>query len=198
MREMGIKASTTGLYYWRPGQHQFYAGTGNQRPHLDEPQLPGEQWVGDFTHIKTRLGWLYHAVVIDLFSRRVVGLSFSKKRNAGLTKAALRNALARQIPKPGCLFHSDQGVEYAAHEYRELLEQHGFIRSMSRKGNPLDNAEVESYFHTLKAEFIHQRVFKDPLEAVVEIAQYVAFYNKERLHSTLGYQSPEKYEKLYA
>ena len=198
MREMGVKASTTGLYAWRPGQHLFYSSAGNQRPNLDKPMTIGEQWTGDFTYIKTHQGWLYHAVVIDLFSRKIVGVSFSKKRGAHLTKQALQNALARQRNKPGCLFHSDQGVEYAAYEFRDLLEENGFTRSMSRKGNPLDNAEVESFFHTMKAELIHQKQFENAIEAVANITEYIAFYNQERIHSSLDYQSPVNYEKLRA
>ena len=96
------------------------------------------------------------------------------------------------------MFHSDQGIEYAAHDYRDLLEHYGFVRSMSRKGNPLDNAEVESYFHTMKAELIHQKQFEDIIEAITHISEYIAFYNKERIHSSLDYHSPENYEKLYA
>lgn len=198
MREMKIKASTTGLYVWRPGHQRLYSSAGNQRPHIGKPRSLGEQWVGDFTYIKTNAGWLYHAVVIDLFSRRVIGASFSQRRNSELTKRALNNAMIRQTPKQGCMFHSDQGIEYAAHEYRELLEANGFVRSMSRKGTPLDNAEVESFFHTMKAELIHQKQFVDSIEAVAHIAEYIAFYNKERIHSSLDYQSPENYEKLYA
>lgn len=121
MRELGIKASTTGLYYWNPGQHEFYSATGNQLKLLDKPTQTGEQWVGDFTYLKTRQGWLYHAVVIDLYSRKVVGWSFSRKRNSDLTRSALRMALDRHSPKAGCLFHSDQGIEYAAHAYRDLV-----------------------------------------------------------------------------
>lgn len=198
MREAGIKASTTGLYAWRPGQHEFYSATGNQLKQADNPNEVGEQWVGDFTYIKTKTGWLYHAVVLDLYSRKVVGWSFSRQRNAELTKSALRMALSRSKPKPGCLFHSDQGIEYAAHEYRALVEEAGMVRSMSRKGNPLDNATMESFFHTLKAELIHRQLFNNEIEAVAHIVEYIEFYNRERLHSSLDYQSPENYEKLCA
>lgn len=198
MRELGIKASTTGLYAWRPGQHEFYSCTGNQLKHADVPEAPGHQWAGDFTYIKTRSGWLYHAVVLDLFSRKVVGWSFSRRRSAELTKSALRMALSREKPTDGCIFHSDQGIEYAAHEYRELVEAAGMTRSMSRKGNPLDNAAVESFFHTLKAELVHHRLFDNDIEAVAHIVEYIEFYNRERLHSGIGYQSPVKYEKLCA
>ena len=198
MRKMGIKASIAGLYAWRPGQHEFYSSTGNQLGKMDSPTQSGEQWVSDFTYIRTRAGWIYHAVVLDIFTRKVIGWSFSKKRNAELTKSALRMALIRGGPKAGCLFHSDQGIEYAAHEFRDALAAAGLIRSMSRKGNPLDNAIMESYFHTMKAEPIHLHVFESAIEAVAHIVEYMEFYNRSRLHSSLGYQSPEMYEKLSA
>jgi len=198
MREMHIKASTTGLYTWRPGMHEFYSMTGNQLPYEESPEEPGHQWVGDFTYIKTKTGWLYHAVVLDVFSRKVVGWSFSRKRNSELTKSALKMALSRSAPKPDCLFHSDQGIEYAAHEYRNLLEENNMRRSMSRKGNPLDNAIAESFFHTLKAELVHHRQFENEIDAVAHIIEYIEFYNRDRKHSYLNYQSPEKYEKLCA
>lgn len=133
---------------------------------------------------------------MDLYSRKIVGWSFSRHRNAELTKSALRMALTRHPVTSGCIFHSDQGIEYAAHEYRELVEDAGMIRSMSHKGNPLDNALVESFFHSLKAEVIHQRIFSDPIEATAHIIEYIAFYNQERLHSGLGFNSPEDFERL--
>jgi putative transposase len=156
------------------------------------------QWAGDFTYIRTATGWLYHAVVMDLFSRRIVGWSFSRQRNAELTKSALIMALSRNRVESGCIFHSDQGIEYAAHEYRDLVHSAGMTRSMSRKGTPLDNAKVESFFHSMKAETVHQKVFKDPIDAVANIIEYIEFYNRERLHSGIGYQSPLEYEKLCA
>jgi len=198
MREMGVKASTTGLYVWRAGQHAFYSSTGNQLSKLAKPTDTGEQWVGDFTYIKTKTGWFYHAIVLDLFSRKIVGWSFSRKRNAELTKSALRMALHRYPPKTGCLFHSDQGIEYAAHEYRNLVEASGMVRSMSRKGSPQDNAFAESFFHTMKAELIHHKIFENDIEAVAHIVEFTEFYNRERLHSGIGYQSPDNYEKLCA
>jgi putative transposase len=198
MREIGIKASTTGLYAWRPGQHEFYSSTGNQLGKATAATTTGVHWAGDFTYIKTRSGWLYHAVVMDLYSRRIVGWSFSRKRNAELTKSALKMALSRNRPGSGCIFHSDQGVEYAAHEYRDLVEQAGMVRSMSRKGNPLDNARVESFFHTMKAELVHHELFEHEIEAVARVVEYIEFYNRERLHSALGYQLPAEYEKLCA
>jgi transposase InsO family protein len=198
MRELKIKASTTGLYCWRPGHHEFYSSAGNQLAKQDKPQGPGEQWAGDFTYIKTQRGWFYHAVILDLFSRKVIGWAFSKRHNADLTKSALRMALHRYPPKPNCIFHSDQGIEYAAHSYRDMVNDAGLVRSMSRKGNPLDNAFAESFFHTMKAELLHQTLFENDIEAVAHIVEFTEFYNRERLHSGIGYQSPEKYEKLCA
>ena len=198
MRELGIKASSTGLYAWRPGHHEFYSSTGNCLALAEPANEKGVQWAGDFTYIKTQKGWLYHAVVMDLFSRRIVGWSFSRKRNAELTKSALRMAISRYSPETGCIFHSDQGIEYAAHEYRDMVEEAGMVRSMSRKGNPLDNARVESFFHTMKSELVHHRTFENCIDAVSHIIEYIEFYNRERLHSSLGYKSPNDYEKLCA
>ena len=198
MKELKIKPKTLGLYAWRPGQHEFYTSAGNQLKAASAPTSSGEQWVGDFTYIKTKTGWLYHAAVMDLFTRKIVGWSFSRKRNAELTKSALKMALSRESIQASCLFHSDQGIEYAAHEYRLLLESAGMKRSMSRKGNPLDNAAMESFFGTMKAELVHHQIYQTDIEAVAEIIGYIEFYNRERLHSALGYQSPENYEKLCA
>lgn len=198
MKMAGIKASTKGLYTWTPGKLEFYSSAGNQLKAAGVAEMAGVHWAGDYTYIRTDAGWLYHAVVIDLFTRRVVGWAFSRQRNTELTKSALKMSLQRHQPKAGCIFHSDQGIEYAAHEYRELVESAGMIRSMSRKGNPLDNAVVESFFHSLKAELIHQCTFKNEIEAVAHVIEYIEFYNRERLHSSLGYQSPETYEKLCA
>lgn len=198
MREMGIEASTTGLYQWRPGQHAFYSETGNQLGRCDSPTGPGQQWVSDFTYIRSQSGWVYLAVVLDLWSRKIVGWSVSRSRTSVLTASALRMALSREPIEAGCIFHSDQGIEYAAHDFRELVESAGMVRSMSRKGTPLDNATAESFFHTLKAELVHQRQFANEIEATAWIGEYLRFYNHERLHSGLGYTAPAEYERLRA
>ena len=193
MKEIGVHASTKGLYVWNPGRHAFYTSAGNVLAEDGPPAAEGQHWAGDFTYIRTPTGWLYHAVVMHLFSRRVVGGSFSRSRTAELTKSALRMALSGQRRQAGCVFHSDQGIEYAAHEYRDLVEQAGMRRSMSRKGNPLDNATVDSFFHTLKAELVHQYRFTNDIEAVARIVEYIEFYNRDRLHSGIGYTTPERY-----
>jgi transposase InsO family protein len=135
---------------------------------------------------------------MDLYSRRIIGWSFARQRNADLTASALKMALSQEPVTQGCIFHSDQGIEYAAHEYRELVEPAGLVRSMSRKGTQLDNATVESYFHTLKAELVHQVRFKNPIEATAKIMSYIEFYNRDRVHTSIGFQSRRKYEKLCA
>ena len=198
MRTLGIKASTTGLYRWRPGQHALYTSADNHLKTEPDPSRSGTHWAGDFTYIRTKSGWLYHAVVMDLYSRRVIGWSFARRRSTELTQSALRMALSKETPRSGCLFHSDQGIEYAAHEYRDLVRSAGLVRSMSRKATPLDNAMVESYFHTLKAELVHRQRFDNRIDAVAQIIAYTEFYNRTRLHSSLGYKSPENYARLCA
>lgn len=198
MREIGIKPTTTKLYHWRPGHHQFYSAAGNQLREADKPTAPNQQWCGDFTHVRTHTGWLFHAVVLDRYSRRIVGWSFARRRSAAFTVSALRMAVRQHKPPSGCLFHSDQGIEYAAYEFQDALAEAGLERSMSRKATPLDNAEVESYFHTLKSELIHQHSYASDSHACAAITAYIAHYNHARLHSSLGYQSPVAYEKLSA
>lgn len=193
-----IAASSAGLYRWQPGRHALYSAAGNQLAAMAPANQAGRQWAGDFTYVRTRQGWLYHAVVMDLCTREVVGWSFARKRDTELTTSALKMALAQQPPEAGCVFHSDQGIEYAAHEYRDLLHQAGMVRSMSRKGTPLDNAVVESYFHSLKSECVQRKNFADPIEATARIVAYTEFYNRERLHSSLGYRAPQTYQNLCA
>jgi len=198
MRAMNIKARSTGLYPRRPGQHAFFSSTGNELAKAEPASRIKEQWAGDYIYIKTQEGYVYYAVVMDLYSRRINGWSFARKRDSELTKSALKHALHRHLPQRGCMFHSDQGIEYAAHDYHDLLKAAGMVRSMSRKAMPQDNAMVDSFFHTLKAELVHKRTFKNVYEAVAEITEYISFYNRDRLHSSLGYQSPINYEKLCA
>ncbi|MEM8662213.1 MAG: IS3 family transposase [Pseudomonadota bacterium] len=198
MKELGIKASTTGLYQWHPGISQHYSASGNHLAESEPAVVVDVQWAGDFTQVRTGKGWLFHAVVMDLFSRRIIGWSFGRHRNAELTCSALKMALSQRTVTSGCLFHSDQGTEYAAMEYRDLVESAGLIRSMSRKGTPKDNAAVESYFGTLKSELVHQVQFGDQIEATAHIMAYVDFYNRERSHTSIGFQSPLEYERLCA
>ena len=198
MKELGVKSTTTGLYRWSAGRQEFYSSTENRLAKMDAPAKPGKQWAGDFTYLNLGNSYLFYAVVLDLCTRRVVGWSFSRTRNAELTKGALKMALDQHPPKKDCVFHSDQGIEYAAHEFRDLVEKSQMVRSMSRKATPIDNAIVESFFHSLKTEVVHQGSSKNEYQVVAKIVQYIDYYNYERLHSSLDYQSPVEYEKLCA
>jgi len=153
-------------------------------------------WVGDVTFIPTREGWLYLAVMIDLYSRRVVGWSVSDRNNVKLVSAALQMALDERCPDKGLIHHTDRGNLYAAHRYRELLNRYGLIASMSRKGDCYDNAVAESFFATLKNELTIFRNYQTRQEARSDIFRYIEiFYNRQRIHQTLGYKTPLEFEE---
>lgn len=156
---------------------------------------PDSAYVSDITYINTKEGWLYLAVVIDLYSRRVVGWSMSSRIKASLVCDALKMALWQRKPKRGLIVHSDRGSQYASREYRQLLKQHGCVGSMSRKGDCWDNAVAESFFGTLKQEQVQWREYQTRNEAHQDILNYILmFYNPHRLHSYLGYMSPMQFE----
>ena len=153
--------------------------------------------MGDITYIPTQEGWLYLAVVIDLFSRQVVGWAMDAHMKASLVNQALRMAIWTREPSRGLLWHTDKGSQYASDSHQLLLKEHGIIHSMSRKGNCCDNAVAESFFHTLKVELIHQHTFKTRQEAKQAIFEYIeVFYNRIRFHSANDYLSPVEFEKL--
>jgi transposase InsO family protein len=157
---------------------------------------PNRAWVADITYLPTKTGWLYLAVVIDLFSRAVVGWSMSRRIDGKLTLDALDSALFHRRPEAGLIAHSDRGTQYAATEYQERLQQHGLICSMSRKGDCWDNAVAESFFATLKVELLGDDVFADQATAQKIVFEYIeTYYNRRRRHSTLGYVSPAAYEE---
>lgn len=158
-------------------------------------ERPDQAYVSDITYIWTQEGWLYLAVVIDLFSRKVVGWSMSSRMKATLVCDALKMAIWQRKPKPGLIVHSDRGSQYASQSYRRILKIHGCIGSMSRKGNCWDNAVAESFFGSLKQERVQWRHYQSRNEAQQDILNYIAmFYNSYRLHSFLGYKNPNQYE----
>lgn len=160
---------------------------------------PNKVWGSDITYIWTDEGWLYLAGVLDLCSKSVVGWSMDERIQSGLVIDALEMAYRRRCPDPGLLHHSDRGSQYASWDYREKLSDYGMEISMSRKGNCWDNAVVESFFGTLKRELVHNRRFRTRQEARKAIFEYIeVFYNRERLHSSLGYMSPADFEKEWA
>ena len=153
-------------------------------------------WVADLTYIRLRWEFVYLAVILDAFSRRVVGYALSRSLEASLTVAALQAALADRRPPPGCLHHSDRGVQYACDEYVNLLTETGLRISMSRRGNPYDNAQAESFFKTLKHEEVNLTEYRNLEEAASCIGAFIEqVYNRERLHSALGYLPPAEFEQ---
>jgi transposase InsO family protein len=158
---------------------------------------PNEKWLTDITYIPTAEGWLYLAVVMDLYSRRIVGWAMRDSLERHLVIAALQMALKMRQPPPGLLHHSDRGSQYASDDYQALLTHHQICCSMSRTSNCYDNAPMESFFGTLKTEWVHHCHYQTKAEAKTDIFEYIeVFYNRFRRHSALGYQSPVNFEKL--
>jgi transposase InsO family protein len=160
--------------------------------------MPNKKWVADITYIWTKEGWLYLAVVLDLFSRKVVGWSMDATMERGLVMSALHMALQLRQPQAGLLHHSDRGSQYASNDYQQLFKKAKIHTSMSRKGNCYDNAAMESFFATLKRELVYQCRFETREQAKNNIFEYIeVWYNRKRRHSTLKYRSPEEYERYW-
>jgi len=158
---------------------------------------PNQLWRSDITYIRLRQEFVYLAVVLDAWSRKVIGWCLHQSLHSELAVEALRRALDSRKPPAGCVHHSDRGVQYASHDYVALLEQRGLLISMSRAGNPYDNATCESFMRTLKAEEIDGRTYADRAELERHIAAFLEdYYNQQRLHSALGYRSPEEFERV--
>ena len=159
---------------------------------------PNQKWVADITYIPTDQGWLYLAVVLDLFSRRAVGWSMSSRIDAALVVSALDMALTHRRPDYGLLHHSDRGSQYASDAFQQLLETHQIVCSMSGKGDCWDNAVMESFFGSLKTEWLEGKKYTSREEAKKDVFKYIeVFYNHKRRHAALGYLSPAAYEELY-
>jgi putative transposase len=174
--------------------------TAPPAPNLVQRQFivpgPNRIWVGDMTFIRTRTGFLYLAVLLDLFARNVVGWCMHDRPNQEVTLRALDMALARRRPTPGLVHHTDQGVLYSAYDYRERMRLHGVVASMSRRGDCYDNAVAESFFSNLKNELVHHCDFASREAARAAIFDYIeVFYNRQRRHQTLGYLTPMQFEK---
>ena len=160
---------------------------------------PNQVWLADITYVPTSEGWLYLAVVLDLFTRKIVGWAMRNHMRAELTIAALTMAIQRQKPPPGLIHHSDRGSQYAATDYRKVLDGAAMIQSMSRKGNCWDNAPMESCFGTIKTELVHHARYPTREAARHDLFAYIeGYYNRQRLHSALGYITPEQAERQAA
>jgi putative transposase len=191
MRKMGLAGRSSRLYRANAANHAFFERHGNARLNMKAPHQVDQLWVGDVTFLKTASGWHYLAVVMDLYSRRIIGWALANHRKAALTCEAMQMAIASRHPAPGLWFHSDRGIEYAALEYQALLKQYGIRVSMNRPRQCTDNAHMESFFHSFKSEWIHGYRFSGGDQLRSAINEYIeGFYNPLRLHSGIGYQSP--------
>jgi putative transposase len=158
---------------------------------------PNQKWLADLTYVRTDEGWLYLALVIDLFARKIIGWASSDSMPQGLTIEALRVALGWRDPEAGLVHHSDRGSQYAAGDYRKVLAARGITVSMSRKGDCWDNAPMESLNGTLKVECVHGEHFRSREQARQAIIQYIGYYNTERRHSSIGYMPPAQFERRW-
>lgn len=197
MRENGIEARAQKLYYANPGVHAFFTQVPNR---IRKIELTGADqiWVGDVTYVRVGRKWHYLAVVMDLYSRRIVGWSLSSKRNVDLTLKALNNAVRNRRPAEGLVFHSDRGIEYAGKRYKKRLKALGFTQSMNRPGKMTDNIFIESFFHSFKTDVYHGWEFETEQQMRSTLNFYMPYYNFERLHSSLDYQAPADFERMAA
>jgi putative transposase len=195
MRAAGIAAKTTRKFrHTTDSDHSLPVAENVLNRHFS-PEAPNKSWVSDITYVPTREGWLYLAVVEDLFARRVVGWAMDARMTSRLVVEALAMATKRRLPGTELLTHSDRGSQYASEHYQVLLSSHGITCSMSRRANCWDNAPMESFFASLKKELVHHEDYQTREEAKASIFEYIeVFYNRQRRHSTLGFKSPVEYE----
>jgi putative transposase len=193
MREAGLRARAARLYRAIPGLHAFFTSIPN-RQLARMTTGPDQVWVGDITYLKVGGTWRYLAVVMDRYSRRIIGWSLGRRKDARLTLAALNHAVVNRRPPPGLLFHTDRGIEYAAYAFRTRLAALGFVQSMNRPREITDNAHMESFFHSMKTDVIHGAGFVNPEEVAPLLRRYFPYYNRVRWHAGLGYRSPVDYE----
>jgi len=194
MRAQGIKARVATIRYTNPSQQRFFAAARNEQLEI-ELTAPNQVWVGDLTYLEVGPIYRYWAVVMDKFSRRVLGWAYGKRKDVALTLKALNRAVHTRKPRRGLIFHTDRGVEYAADAFKGRLAELGIIQSMNRPGKLNDNAYIESFFHSMKADIMHGLRFNDDREMERAVRTYVPFYNATRLHSSLDYVPPATFER---
>ncbi len=195
MRDAGISARRKRRHVRTTDSRHGFRVAPNLLDRNFRVEAPNAVWVSDITYVPTDEGWLYLATVVDLYSRRIVGYSMDSGITRKLTIDALEMAIHQRKPDRGLMHHSDRGSQYASNDYQEMLKAHGMVCSMSRKGDCWDNAVAESFYSTLKCELIHQGHFATREEARREIFEYIeVFYNRKRIHSSLGYNTPAGHE----
>jgi putative transposase len=197
MRSAGLQGRSARLYRQsKVARRAFFASVPFRRD-VTQAAQPNEVWVGDVTYLKVAGEWRYMAAVMDRHSRRIVGWSLSARRDAALTTQALRQSARNRAGAEGVTFHSDRGIEYAAMEFRDQLARLGMLQSMNRAGKMNDNAHMESFFHSMKTEELYGKTFHDDQQLRQTLSSYIAFYNQQRLHSSLRYLAPATFEKQH-
>jgi putative transposase len=198
MRAQGLRARAPRRFRTTTDSQHTLPIAPNVLARRFETSAPNTVWVTDMTYLSTLEGWLYLVVILDLFSRRIVGWAMSERMTRQLALDALTMALTHRQPAPGLICHSDRGSQYASHEFRALLAAHGLVGSMSRRADCWDNAVAESFFSTLKLELVYESAWQRRTEARADVFEYLEiFYNRQRLHSSLGYLSPVAFERQY-
>jgi len=195
MRAHGIKARVATIRYTNPSMQRYYGSVRNEQ--LDVGlKAPDQVWVGDITYLKVGGIYRYLAVVMDKYSRRILGWAYGKNKDVKLTLRALDRAVRYRKPSRGLIFHTDRGIEYAAGAFKQRLAELGITQSMNRPGKVTDNAYIESFFHSMKTDIVHGLTFTEDHEIELAVRRYVPFYNGTRLHSSLNYVPPATYERL--
>ena len=199
MRDMGIVGRVVKVTRRAPGLRRFLASGENLRHAKDGPTKINQIWVADITYLKVKKRWLYLSVIMDLYSRKIIGWSLDKCRTADVTKRTLQYALKKRRPEKELIFHTDRGVEYRGSVFQGILKKHSLQHSLNRLGHCTDNGHMESFFHSMKAELIRGRTYKLEDDLRYDLKKYINhFYNQKRLHSGISYHSPVEYEALAA
>lgn len=195
MQAHGIQARVARIRYTNPALKRFFGSARNEQ--LDVNLCgPDQVWVGDITYLKVGPIYRYLAVVMDKYSRRVLGWAYGKRKDVALTLKALHRAVRYRRPQRGLIFHTDRGIEYAAGAFKQRLSELGIRQSMNRPGKLTDNIHIESFFHSMKSDIVHGLEFTQDHQMQAALRDYIPFYNEARLHSSLNYVPPAMYEQL--